>query len=137
METKHGRFHNLYKTYHGHGIEDAGITTSREFHSFALSFKNQLMKALDDMGAKLEVFRKGHYDFSAFVTRNGHTVYISFSVPRGERSIDFNDASPFFGFLVRTAAGTADYRGGMNSFCNLDGLTERIDSKLSEEHKAF
>lgn len=60
---------------------------------------------------------KGHYYISAFVQRSdGQIIYISLNdVRSGENT--------FNSILVRTAASDKDYRGGHNSYSNVEDLS--------------
>lgn len=122
----------LYEKYNGHLIEDAGAYKSRDFVNFAKYAKKQMKEEAEKKGIELVNFCTGHYDISGFF-RNKTTekyAYFSFSGCRYQ-PIDFDSSSCMRGFLLRTADGPKDYRGGQNHFTNLNGFMPLLEKLVA------
>lgn len=111
-------------------IQDDGSVVSKQFVRFAKDYKTMLSDICQSIGATLASFRRGHYDLSAFIEKDGHFVYISFSVPRGEMPLNLFEANAMHGTLARTARHAKDYTGGMNTFCSIAELPNRVNRLL-------
>lgn len=110
----------LYEKYNGRLIEDTGSYKSRDFVNFANYAKRRMRAAAKEKDIELVNFSIGHYDISGFFRNNqtGKYAYFSFSDCR-YRPLDFDRSDCMRGFLLRTADGPKDYRGGQNHFANL------------------
>lgn len=122
----------LYEKYNGHLIEDAGAYKSRDFVNFANYAKRQMKAAAEEKGIKLVSFNAGHYDISGFFQSNvtGKYAYFSLSDCRNH-PLDFDSSSCMRGFLLRTADGPKDYRGGQNHFTSLNGFMPLLEDLVS------
>ena len=120
----------LFKKYHNTSIEDCGTYNSKEFNQFCKDAKSTFKNECKSIKANLVKFGKWHYDFSAFVERNGKYVYISYRVPRGEMTFDLTADDPMDGWLIRKAGSPTDYTGGRNNFSNTLQLFNNIDKLL-------
>lgn len=81
-------------------------TKTPEFLTFAKSFKSQIKKDLQQLGAKLEVFSVGHFYLSGFFSKGGSCYY--FSWHNGDSNL-----------MYRTAKHTKDFSGGYNQWVKL------------------
>lgn len=98
------------------GFESSSSKTP-EFKSFAKIFKNELVKELAKVHAKLTDYSTGHfYVFGFFRLQDGECYYFSLPDVRSWR-----EGNGYFGtLLVRTAKGEKDYTGGQNTRATLE-----------------
>lgn len=122
----------LYDKYQGRLLEDAGSYNSSDFINFANYVKRRMKAATKEKDIKLVNFSIGHYDISGFFRSNqtGKYAYFSFSDCR-YRPLDFDKSDCMRGFLLRTADGPKDYRGGQNHFVNLKGFIPLLEKLVS------
>lgn len=122
----------LYGKYQGRLLEDAISYNSRDFMNFANYVKRRMKAATKEKDIKLVNFSIGHYDISGFFRSNqtGKYAYFSFSDCR-YRPLDFDKSDCMRGFLLRTADGPKDYRGGQNHFVNLKGFIPLLEKLVS------
>lgn len=122
----------LYGKYQGRLLEDAVSYNSRDFINFANYVKRRMKAATKEKDIKLVNFSIGHYDISGFFRSNqtGKYAYFSFSDCR-YRPLDFDKSDCMRGFLLRTADGPKDYRGGQNHFVNLKGFIPLLEKLVS------
>lgn len=122
----------LYEKYNGYLIEDAGAYKSRDFVNFANYAKRRMRAAAKEKDIELVNFSIGHYDVRGFFRSNhtGKYAYFSFSDFR-YRPLDFDSSDCMRGFLLRTADGPKDYRGGQNHFVNLKGFIPLLEKLVS------
>lgn len=80
---------------------------SPEFLSFARSFKSQIKKELEKVGAVLDKFNTGHFYLSGFFIKD--EKYFYFSWHNGDKNL-----------MYRTAKDNKDFTGGSNQWVNLD-----------------
>ena len=92
---------------------------SKDAKSFVRAFKNMLTRELKDSGIQVVDIHSGHYDLSGFLQRGNTYVYVSYSIPRYGKRIDFNAIGACDGVLYRSAEGLKDFRGGNNNFCSI------------------
>ena len=113
----------LYGKYQGRLLEDAGSYNSSDFINFANYVKRRVKAAAEEMDIDLINFNTGHYHFSGFFQsrKTGKYAYFSYELCR-RTPIDFDIRNCFGGFLLRTAEGPKDFRGGQNRFTNLKGF---------------
>lgn len=116
------------KKWHGKSVEDAITCTSKEFNSFANQFYNALKREFPN--DEIVNRNKGHYDLSCFLKHEDEYVYISYSVPRGEKPIDMTRRDPLQGILFRRARDENDYRGESNHFTSFIDLKDDIEKLL-------
>ncbi len=102
----------------------SGGTTGADFHVFARLFKKQIAKSLPT-GARLVKFRRGHYDTSGFLERQGQYVYFSISDVRHFSGCWYSN------ILIRTAKSDSDYIGGSNGCTNLTDFTQKVNRLLN------
>ena len=115
--------------WNGVRVQDDGCLMSGEARQFVTQFRNALKKDLPD--AEIAV-QPGHYDLYGFVSANGHTVYISYNIPRHGLPVNCNDCGAN-GILYRTAKNTRDYTGGPNHFCGFLDLPGNLRRMLEAE----
>lgn len=116
--------------YQGRVLQDDGCYKSEEFKQFARDLRSTIKEEVKKIGATLHSFSIGHYDVSGFVERDGRYAYFSYSEPR-HMPIDLYRSDCSYGFLVRTAEGPKDYRGGLNRFCNIFDIADLLDTCLN------
>lgn len=71
---------------------------------------------------------KGHYYTSCFIERNGQFVYINHS--SGLSRIASGVRIELDSILIRTAADDKDFTGGINNYCDINGLQSFMDRLL-------
>ena len=122
----------LYGKYQGHLLEDAGSYNSRDFINFANYAKRRMKAAAEEKGIDLIRFSTGHYEFSGCFQSEatGKYVYFSYS-PQRREPIDLEICNCFGGFLLRTAEGPKDFKGGRNHFTNLKGFLPLLEQLVS------
>lgn len=108
---------SFVKKWNGQSVQDDGGVVSQQFRMFARDFRSTAKTVAKELGAELVSFSAGHYDVSGFIEKGGKYAYFSFSVPRGERTMDLCEGGFMGNVLVRTAAGPRDFTGGWNQFC--------------------
>ncbi len=87
------------------GFESScGLTP--EFRSFATASKRIIKKTLAAHGVELTDFRRGHFEFSGYYTKNGKTGYFSICDVRGSTMGDQ--------MMFRTAEGKSSSQHGSN-----------------------
>lgn len=123
------KIENFIKKWNGKIIEDWGCYCSDEFKSLTRSFRSALKS---DLGDEYELigFKANHYDFSGFVKKDNHYVYVSYSMNRGLPLDFYGYGSYREGLLVRTAKHDKDYTGGMNTFVSFNGLINHIQKLI-------
>lgn len=116
-----------FTDYNGKHMEDAGGVMSEESKDFFRAFKAYLKKNLP--GCELTGFKPNHYDFSGFVTRpDKKIIFVSYSLDRTPAGCvaDFDDFTPMYGVLYRTAENTSDYKGGRNHYTSINDIVKRV-----------
>ena len=122
----------FFKKWQGVGINDYGTVMSPTAKAFFKSMNSTLKAELKKRGINLVEFKTGHYDCYGFCEKNGKYVYFSYDLVRYSH-FELDKSDPLKGFLVRTAEGPKDYRGGTNTFCTWMELPNRIEKLLKEE----
>lgn len=97
---------------------------SKAYKDFFSIGKKMLKQICANHGWQLVSFNKNYFYFSAFIknVENGKYCYVSTS--------DIRTRNPLQSILVRTAEHEKDFRGGGNSFANLDFLEHQIGLML-------
>ena len=119
-----------FKKWNGKAVEDMGAYMSKEAKSFVTAFRNMLKRELTPLGIEVVSITAGHYDLSGFCKKDGKYVYVSYSIPRWGKRIDFSDCSCMNGVLYRTAKDDRDFHGGSNHFSDIYGLPKAIATML-------
>ena len=101
------------KKWNGVSVEDDGCFMSGEAKQF---------------DAEITI-KPGHYDLHGFVSENGHTVYVSYNIPRYGLPVNCSDCG-VNGILYRTARDTKDFTGGPNHFCGFRELPGNLRRML-------
>jgi len=98
-----------------HEFESSSLVTP-DFAKFVSDFKKEFKKDLE--GSCLSVGRiiVGHFEISGFVVNNNTGKIAYFSVG------DVRWGNWYYKILVREAATTSDYRGGLNNFVSYHDL---------------
>lgn len=128
---------SFIKRWHGRTLEDCGIYVSKEFHSFQVSFFNQLRKIAKNNDAELVKPNYGHYDMSCFIKKGDKYVYLSYNncLNFGRNVVclkgNNNNNGCLPPMLIRTAHNENDYRGGENNFCHFENCEELINKLLN------
>ena len=85
--------------------------------------KKEMSKIAKSIGAELVSFNPGYFEYSAFLKKDGHFVYVSVGDVRYEQNW-YND------ILYRSAKNEKDYSGGSNNYCSYDKLGESLLKQL-------
>lgn len=123
------RFQQMYD---GKTIEDDGCYMSDEAKKFVTAFRSMLKRMLPDCKVTIKA---GHYDLYGFVSRNGYTEYISYSIPRYRQPIRFDETGAMNGVLYRSAKDVHDFHGGQNHFCSILDLPAAVETALEWQEK--
>lgn len=93
-------------------VENWGGQTSKSFKSFGTKFKNDLQKELNEIGANITAFNKGHYYLSGFFrTKDNDCYYFSIS---DVRYFDFGT------MMYREAKDEKDFTGDTNQYATIE-----------------
>lgn len=114
------------RKWNNRSVEDMGTVMSKEAKEFVDDFAKMLERQLGGDGVRVDI-HPNHYDCSGFLEKDGKFIFISYTMPRGERPIDFSDVSPLRGgVLFRAADGPHDYHGHINNYSSLQDLPRHI-----------
>ena len=113
-----------FKKWENKFIEDWGCAMSDDAKSFYRAFKNYLKRAFPN--AELIGFKPNHYDTSGFIKMNGKVIYVSHSIDRYKKKVDFNESGAMNGVLYRTAESENDFTGGWNNFTSINNMAKSI-----------
>ena len=120
-------------------VEDCGMYMSKKAKSFVTAFKNMLKRELKDMGIEIVNITPNHYDLSGMIKIDGKYLYISYSIPRWGKKIDFDDSRNLAcsGVLYRPAKSEQDWYGGHNRFCTISELPQVIRNIYGTDYDAW
>ncbi len=109
-------------------LTDAGSTVSKQYRSFQTALIKEISRLAASIGAKMISYSKGHYYTSCFIERNGQFVYINHS--SGLSRIASGVRIELDSILIRTATDEKDFTGGINNYCDINGLQSFMDRLL-------
>ena len=113
----------LISDYQGFHFSSGG-TTGDDYKKFQTKSRNVLKAAAAAIDAELISFSKSHYEYSAFVERDGKFAYVSISDVRHFQDQWINRV------LVRSAQHEKDYSGGSNSYTEFNDLATALERVL-------
>lgn len=97
----------------------SGSITGEDFNKFSSLFRKYIAGSLP-AGAKLDKFKKGHYDLFGFIELNDKFIYFSIS------DVRFFQNEWSTNILIRTAKNNTDYTGGSNCYTSLSNFLNNI-----------
>lgn len=109
-------------------LTDAGSTVSKQYRSFQTALIKEISRLAASIGAKMISYSKGHYYTSCFIERNGQFVHINHS--SGLSRIASGVRIELDSILIRTATDEKDFTGGINNYCDINGLQSFMDRLL-------
>lgn len=117
------------RKYHAAAIEDDCTVNSEQMKKFSRDFKSSLRDFCKKNNAEITGYSLGHYSVSGFIRySDGHTVYLSYDVPRYGTRINADTASCSEGVLYRKAKNNKDYTGEQNHFTSLRKLESALEN---------
>ena len=116
------------KKYDGKYMEDTGAYVSKEFSNFQNAMRYEVKRLVEEIGADMVSFNKGHYDMNWFVEKNGRYIYCYYSNIARRSVANLTSCNTC---LVRTVTSSKDYYGGKNHFCSFDNLKEEMNKFLN------
>ena len=120
---------DFIKQWDGRRLEDWGSVVSKEFSQFQNAFKREVERLAQESGAKLVSYRKGHYDMSGFIEKDGIYVYFSYgALDRTKVQLTSSSRTDFISpLLMRTAKNEKDYHGGTNNHVHFSELANTME----------
>ena len=113
------------KKYKGKTLEDSGSYVSKDFQSFARSFRALMKENAATHGWQIEKYSVGHYYLSGFLSKGEKHLYFSYS-PARLAPLNLESPSALNGVLLRIARDSKDYTGGRNHFCSVKDIATLI-----------
>lgn len=107
------------------------------FNAFQNAMKREIKRLCGEINANLVSYNKGYMYMSGFVERDGHYVYFSYEDIENTKAILSSCNGAAGPFMIRTASGPKDFRGGINHFIPFIHFSEEVDKLLKEEHIPF
>lgn len=107
---------------------ESSCNTTPEFAQFYRTFKSELTKELQTIGATAIEFSRGHFYVSGFFMIGIQAWYFSLSDVRGmDYGLMYNPNSCMNKLLYRTANNYKDYTGGQNRYATIkEGMAEEM-----------
>ena len=106
---------------------------TKEFTSFATKFKNVIKSILEETNpnceAVLDSFNVGHFYVSGFIKNQANNKFVYFSIFDVRCSNVRHDVLDRI--LVRTAEHNKDFRGGNNSYTELENFRFAVERLLA------
>ena len=106
---------------------------TKEFTSFATKFKNVIKSILEETNpnceAVLDSFNVGHFYVSGFIKNQANNKFVYFSIFDVRCSNVLHDVLDRI--LVRTAEHNKDFRGGNNSYTELENFRFAVERLLA------
>ena len=112
---------------------ESSIGKTKEFSSFATKFKNVIKSILEETNpnceAILDSFNVGHFYVSGFIKNQANNKFVYFSISDVRCSNVRHDVLDCI--LVRTAEHNKDFRGGNNSYTELENFKFAVERLLA------